>query len=252
MTHLNFIDHIARTDCDQVRLKEETYRGSWKKRGGIGAFMMLARKWDRIEEMMIERAYDIFREPGDGSDGTPLAEIRDLRRYLLLVESELVRLDESERGIADLTSVLTAAVSDGVELVSDAALYTTSDMVPSWYLPRRAEDMPMLVYHHENQPPQIRGYWYADVVDDDQLTDGTNADLVYASEPVMETADRPRTGLKVSGWLLPRLLGCRFTLPLCPQRIKLGEDRQYDPYSYCFISSGKIEAGPEREYDSDS
>lgn len=51
---------------------------------------MVLRKVDRLEGMLEERAYDVFKDPGDGSDGTMIAEIRDLRRYLLLIESELI------------------------------------------------------------------------------------------------------------------------------------------------------------------
>jgi hypothetical protein len=80
---------VVQTDVEHLKLKEQTYQGSWKKRGGIGSFMMLARKWDRLENMVQSRGWDIFKNAGDGGDGTPLAEIRDLRRYLLLIEAEL-------------------------------------------------------------------------------------------------------------------------------------------------------------------
>jgi hypothetical protein len=93
MNHLEHMQAVADDDVQHLLEKEKTYQGSWKRRGGIGAFMMLARKWDRLEIMSKQRGYDIFRETGDGSDGTPLAEIRDLRRYLLLVEAELVALE---------------------------------------------------------------------------------------------------------------------------------------------------------------
>ena len=60
--------------------------------------MMLARKWDRLEGMLAvvgdaEARWDIFQRiqvNPSGDDGTVLAEIRDLRRYLLLVEAEMV------------------------------------------------------------------------------------------------------------------------------------------------------------------
>jgi hypothetical protein len=92
MDHLNFLKDVAVDDVTEVKRKEATYKGSWKKRGGIGTFMMMARKWDRLEIMMEKEKYDIFaaieNSDGDG-DGTPLAEVRDLRRYLLLVEAEI-------------------------------------------------------------------------------------------------------------------------------------------------------------------
>lgn len=93
MDHMRYLDRVTTNDLFSVREKEATYQGSWKKRGGVGTFMMLARKWDRIEGILRRRGlvgqYDIFTDLGDGSDGTLLAEVRDLRRYLLLVEAEV-------------------------------------------------------------------------------------------------------------------------------------------------------------------
>jgi len=89
------------TEYDVVTLieKEKVYRGSWKKRGGIGAFMMLARKWDRIENQCCLDDYDIFQSVSDcfvdgveDKDGL-LDDIRDLRCYLLLVEQEVRRVE---------------------------------------------------------------------------------------------------------------------------------------------------------------
>ncbi len=91
MGHLGHIEAVAVADCEELRRKEKTYRGSWKKRGGVGAWMMIARKIDRLEEMLGD-AGDIFEEIAlqpAGKDGSVLAEVRDLRRYLLLVEAEV-------------------------------------------------------------------------------------------------------------------------------------------------------------------
>lgn len=104
MNHLAHLEAVAAADVAFVRMREETYRGSWKKRGGTAAFHMLARKWDRLENISSlcvdgyppgyhVGEYDIFghiaAQPG-GEDGSALAEVRDLRRYLLLVEAEMV------------------------------------------------------------------------------------------------------------------------------------------------------------------
>jgi len=94
MKYLDRLPYVASLDVEELKRKEATYKGSWKKRGGIGAFMMLARKWDRLESMCREKEWDIFKAcagPLDGGDGTAIAEIRDLRRYLLLVEAELMQ-----------------------------------------------------------------------------------------------------------------------------------------------------------------
>jgi hypothetical protein len=105
----NHLEPICVVDVDEVTRKDISYGSSWKKRGGVGAFMMLARKWDRLEEMVKSKiyaedrfstgstgfGYDIFAAikstGGGGEDGTVLAEVRDLRRYLLLVEAEMMQ-----------------------------------------------------------------------------------------------------------------------------------------------------------------
>lgn len=114
--HMKFLVDIAAGDVRHLEEKERSYGGSWKKRGGVGAFMMLARKWDRLETMLgtnddsginpnqPKQKYDIFEHievtSGSGDDGMPLAEVRDLRRYLLLVEAEMMA-----RGVVALPPV---------------------------------------------------------------------------------------------------------------------------------------------------
>lgn len=108
--YLAHLEDIAEEDVVGLIKAQESYGNSWKKRGGVGAFMMLARKWDRLE-----MALDPTKVPGDqreaplaartnkpvpafdiftGIAADPRAEgliddIRDLRRYLLLVEAEM-------------------------------------------------------------------------------------------------------------------------------------------------------------------
>ena len=80
-------DHVSLCEA------EKTYGNSWKKRGGVGAFMMLARKWDRIENLTQKYDYDIFRTIEEHPEETGVIDdIRDLRRYLLLVEAEMVQI----------------------------------------------------------------------------------------------------------------------------------------------------------------
>ena len=65
--------------------KERSYKGSWKKRGGVGAFMMLARKWDRIEAACNENGYNIFEVMFDDDRDEPIQQdMVDLIGYLLL------------------------------------------------------------------------------------------------------------------------------------------------------------------------
>lgn len=83
---------LAKTDVACLLKKDAEYGSSWKKRGGVGAFMMLARKIDRLEEQAKKNGWDIFSciEKDQRPEGI-LDDIRDLRRYLLLVESEFVK-----------------------------------------------------------------------------------------------------------------------------------------------------------------
>lgn len=87
------IMELAVNDVKILEIKGQSYGSSWRNRGGVGAFMMLARKWDRIENLCGTKGYDIFRAVNNDidqyvKDGV-LDDIQDLRRYLLLVESHL-------------------------------------------------------------------------------------------------------------------------------------------------------------------
>lgn len=100
---------LTEEDIERLAKAEESYGDSWKKRGGVGAFMMLARKWDRLENKTNDYGWDIFEAIQD--DNRPegiLDDIRDLRRYLLLVEEEMQRESELRMPIPDeLTSGIT-------------------------------------------------------------------------------------------------------------------------------------------------
>jgi hypothetical protein len=86
----NFIDLLANGDVTALEEAQKSYGDSWRKRGGVGAFMMLARKWDRIENQVGKNNYDVFKTIKDDlSDTGILDDIRDLRRYLLLVEAHI-------------------------------------------------------------------------------------------------------------------------------------------------------------------
>jgi hypothetical protein len=110
--YLDQLDAIARADIATIEDKEKSYGNSWKRSGGIGAFMMLARKWDRIAQRVTTRI--------EAKDGVPAAsrdnvfehlkadrraegvidDISGLRQYLLLVEAEMAARGEVEIGTA--------------------------------------------------------------------------------------------------------------------------------------------------------
>lgn len=90
MTRVECVEQILEEDFIGLDKAQESYGDSWKKRGGVGAFMMLARKWDRIELQTSRYKGDLllaiekdFRVEGIIDD------VRDLRRYLILVFCEV-------------------------------------------------------------------------------------------------------------------------------------------------------------------
>ena len=91
------IEDLAWGDVEILKEAEKSYGTSWKQRGGIGAFMMLARKWDRLENQVKKNNYDVFESAlQDQRPEGILDDIRDLRQYLLLVESHCLDLMTNE------------------------------------------------------------------------------------------------------------------------------------------------------------
>lgn len=81
---------LGNDDANTLTEKDKSYGSSWRKRGGTGAHMMLARKWDRLEEICKQHNYDIFaaiEATKNSGDSSILEQIRDLRRYLFLVDA---------------------------------------------------------------------------------------------------------------------------------------------------------------------
>lgn len=80
---------IAIDDVQTILKKNKEYGSSWKKRGGVGAFMMLARKWDRLEPQVEKHNYDVIEAMNtDTRQEGIIDDIRDLRAYLFLVQTE--------------------------------------------------------------------------------------------------------------------------------------------------------------------
>jgi hypothetical protein len=83
-TDFHVMRRVAAAICDIVEAKDAAYGSSWKKRGGPGAYMVMARKWDRIENMASKKGWDIFRVLEEG-EGDPKDDVADLIGYLLLI-----------------------------------------------------------------------------------------------------------------------------------------------------------------------
>ena len=100
---ITLVEKVAQVDVTKLHKAEQSYGNSWEKRGGVGAFMMLARKWDRLEKQVNESNYDIFlaAEKDTRAEGI-LDDIQDLRRYLMLVEAEIIRKETTNDQEPDL------------------------------------------------------------------------------------------------------------------------------------------------------
>jgi hypothetical protein len=127
MMHLMHLNAVTLSDMSVLKEKERTYMGSWKRAGGRSAWFMLRRNMDRLITMMqpppkhhtlavikkvVNDAQSAAYHPGvykylyecylsedvfakimedpSGRDGSMLACLRDLRRYCILVEAEMI------------------------------------------------------------------------------------------------------------------------------------------------------------------
>lgn len=88
--YLCHLSEVVEEDVTGLVKAEQSYGNSWKKRGGVGAFMMLARKWDRLEkQLQNDPQYDIIAHiANDMRTEGIIDDLRDLRRYLILIEAE--------------------------------------------------------------------------------------------------------------------------------------------------------------------
>ena len=93
----NFLKEIAIKDTEMVLKKDDEYGASWKRRGGVGAYFVMIRKVDRLEEQAKRHCYDIFKACHDHSTGESLLDtMRDLRCYLDLIEAEVLSQMDTE------------------------------------------------------------------------------------------------------------------------------------------------------------
>jgi hypothetical protein len=88
LEYLSKVAQVCDIDAETIITADKAYGGSWQQRGGLGAFMMLARKWDRLETRVKAHGYDIFVaiQKDTRREGV-IDDVRDLRRYFTLVEA---------------------------------------------------------------------------------------------------------------------------------------------------------------------
>ena len=88
-SYLDFLEIAAAKDVEGLWEAHKHYGNSCLKRGGVGLFMMLARKWDRLERQVERHGWDAFLAlTADTRSEGVIDDIRDLRRYLLILEAE--------------------------------------------------------------------------------------------------------------------------------------------------------------------
>ena len=110
--YLDQFASIAQNDIETIKEKERSYGSTWKQRGGISAFMVFARKWDRIERRVATHVGAADGAPAAARDNIfehitadrraegVINDIRDLRRYLMLVEAEMAARGAVQIGTA--------------------------------------------------------------------------------------------------------------------------------------------------------
>lgn len=81
---------IAQEDVQRVLQKDREYGASWKRRGGVGAYMTMVRKIDRLETMVAKYGWNVFEAAKSSDTSESLMDtIADLRCYLDLIEAEI-------------------------------------------------------------------------------------------------------------------------------------------------------------------
>lgn len=89
-----FIPAIANRDVELVLRKDKEYGASWLEYGGIGAFFVTVRKWDRIRNQLHRHGWDVFKAYADGTTSEAFADtVMDLRGYLFNWEARAIELD---------------------------------------------------------------------------------------------------------------------------------------------------------------
>lgn len=130
MNYLKYLEEIAQRDAKSLEVAAKSYGDSFKRRGGVGHFMMLARKWDRLELACQKKGWDIYKciEEDKRSEGI-IDDVRDLRRYLMLVEAEMMAKQMTPAELKKNTEVC-----DGTDLDIPGrldTLYNGSDAPPA-------------------------------------------------------------------------------------------------------------------------
>jgi len=87
------LQEVANEIVTTVLKKDKEYGASWKRRGGVGAYMMLVRKSDRLEQQVLAHGYDIFSALNSPRKSKTIESLRDTLEdqiaYGLLILAEI-------------------------------------------------------------------------------------------------------------------------------------------------------------------
>lgn len=136
--HLNA---VLAGDAAALENARKHYGESWCKRGGAGAFFMLARKWDRLENHLGKRGFDVLTAIKDDqrAEGV-IDDVRDLRRYLALVEAKAVELGFCPPPLAKDASIERGSLEDGPAKTDEDVCALAHEMRASLHAVHYGED----------------------------------------------------------------------------------------------------------------
>ena len=103
---------IALQIAEMTSYKDRHYLSSWRKRGGVGAYMTFVRKWDRLQATIEDpnqgTQYDVFeRFATDNRKESITNDCVDLIGYLLVLLEHMIEVANiSDEEIDEITSIL--------------------------------------------------------------------------------------------------------------------------------------------------
>jgi len=84
------LEGMGANDIEGLSLAQRSYGDSWKKRGGVGAYMMMVRKLDRILNQVEKYGCDIRQAYLADSRAEGIwDDLTDMRRYMQLIQAEV-------------------------------------------------------------------------------------------------------------------------------------------------------------------
>lgn len=115
---------MAQHVVEVLKVKNPKYGESWKQYEGFSAFMNLARKWSRLENLASKHNYDIFAaiQATVGEEDGMLEAMLDFMGYELLILDDQCVVQRSKRGATYPTVVVLKRGPDDLESQDTAAL----------------------------------------------------------------------------------------------------------------------------------